>query len=225
MTGKLHKNVMRDIRQEIEKIGELDNGLIFELVDYTDAKSEKRMCYEFGKTGALQIALRYDAKTRYKVVKRIEELEQSRLSTSSTITQEVADSFDATMRVANLLGLEGNQAKLSTNIAVKKFHGIDCMATLGITGLIAEDKKQFFTPSVLGKKIGLSAQKFNAALESAGMQEPVRDHKNRLSWSVTDKGKPYCQVIDTNKKHTDGAPIQQVKWCEDVTEFIELKAA
>jgi hypothetical protein len=42
---------------------------------------------------------------------------------------------------------------------------------------------------------------------------------------VTDKGKAYCQVIDTNKKHTDGAPIQQVKWCEDVIEFIELKAA
>jgi hypothetical protein len=149
-------------------------------------------------------------------------------TTKSTETPKLTgtvEEFKAGLELAHLVGLKDNQAVLSANIAVKKLHGIDCLGTLGVQGLIAEDKKQFFTPSVLGKKIGLSAQKFNAALESAGMQEPVRDHKNRLSWSVTDKGKAYCQVIDTNKKHTDGAPIQQVKWCEDVIEFIELKAA
>jgi len=48
------------------------------------------------------------------------------------------------------------------------------------------------------------------------MQKKTRDHKKRLVWIVTDSGKDYCQLIDTNKKHSDGTPIHQIKWCEDV---------
>jgi len=122
----------------------------------------------------------------------------------------------ACVELAQIFGLKGNQALLSANTAVKNLHGIDCMATLGITGLIAEDKKQYFTPSVLGKKIGLSAVKFNKALEAAGMQTSCRDHKKRLVWAVTDAGKEFCQLLDTQKKHKDGTPIHQIKWCDDV---------
>ena len=120
---------MRDIREEIEKIEEVVTEPIFGFSEYVDSTGRKLPCYEFGKTGAMQIALRYDAKTRYKVIKRIEELEQGCLVTSSTITQEVAESFDATLKIAGLVGLEGTQAKLSTNLAIKKMYGIDCLGT------------------------------------------------------------------------------------------------
>src|SRR5699024_2419738 len=36
---------------------------------------ERRPCYQFGKKGAMQLSLKYDAKTRYLVIKKIEELE------------------------------------------------------------------------------------------------------------------------------------------------------
>jgi len=74
ITGKEHKHIMRDIRNEIEALGNI-NEPIFGLVDYTDAKGEKRPCYTFGRKGAMQLALKYDAKTRFRVIERIEELE------------------------------------------------------------------------------------------------------------------------------------------------------
>jgi len=75
LTGKQHKHVMRDIREEVEKLREL-NESIFGLVNYTDRKGEKRPCYTFGRKGAMQLALKYDAITRYKVIERLEELEK-----------------------------------------------------------------------------------------------------------------------------------------------------
>ncbi len=66
ITGKQHAHVMRDIRNEIDSLGEeigqsifglvKGNALIFELVNYTDAKGEKRPCYSFGRDGAMQLA-------------------------------------------------------------------------------------------------------------------------------------------------------------------------
>lgn len=83
VTGKEHKNVMRDIRNEIEQLG--DNGLIFELVNYTDVKGEKRPCYQFGRDGAMQLALKYDAITRRKVILKLEELEKQQIPTGQNL--------------------------------------------------------------------------------------------------------------------------------------------
>jgi phage anti-repressor protein len=130
-------------------------------------------------------------------------------------------SLKASIEMANIFGITGNPALLSANIAVKNLHGIDCMATLGITGLIEETKTQYHTPTILGKQNGLSATKMNKAMEAAGLQTHDRDHKNRIVWKVTEKGKAYCQVIDTNKKHSDGSPVQQIKWSEKVFKVIE----
>lgn len=76
ITGKMHKHVMADIRKEIKELGTETNEPIFRPVKYTDKKGEKRPCYEFGKTGAMQLALKYDAKTRYNVIQYVEQLEK-----------------------------------------------------------------------------------------------------------------------------------------------------
>ena len=73
-TGKRHDNVMRDIRIENENLA-IINELIFELVEYVDSKGEKRPCYEMSRKGVMQLALKYDAVTRYKVIEKLEELE------------------------------------------------------------------------------------------------------------------------------------------------------
>lgn len=75
LTGKKHQHIMRDIRNEMDLLGDL-GASIFGLVNYTDAKGELRPCYRFGKKGAMQLALKYDAVTRFKVIEKIEELEK-----------------------------------------------------------------------------------------------------------------------------------------------------
>jgi anti-repressor protein len=84
ITGKRHDHVIRDIRNEIETLGEI-NAPIFGLVEYQDAKGENRPQYIFGKKGAMQLALKYDAVTRYKVIEKLEELEKQSLPTGQNL--------------------------------------------------------------------------------------------------------------------------------------------
>ena len=78
VTGKQHKNVMRDIRN-MEAAWEKVNGLKFELVDYRDAKGELRPCYSLTKIECLYIATKFNDEARAKLVLRWYELEQERL--------------------------------------------------------------------------------------------------------------------------------------------------
>ena len=77
IVGKEHKNVMRDIRNEILSLGEEIGQLIFEPTERLDSHNRKQPIYTFGRNGAMQLALKYDALTRYKVIKHIEELEST----------------------------------------------------------------------------------------------------------------------------------------------------
>ncbi len=86
LTGKRHADVMRDIRKEVEELGEEIAQRIFALGSYLDKNKQERPCYKFGKDGAMHLALKYDAVTRYKVIKHIEELEQAKkLPVNSTV--------------------------------------------------------------------------------------------------------------------------------------------
>jgi len=139
---------------------------------------------------------------------------------SKLITQKTVEVTKSTLEIAKLYGLEGNQALLSTNRTVAKLTGINCMELLEINGLENKEKKQYLTPTILGKSILISARQFNKKLEEFGFQKSGRDHTGRLIWIVTEKGKPYCQMIDIGKKRNpNGAPVLQVKWTEDILNF------
>lgn len=68
--GKQHAHIMRDIREEIERLktGGVPYESKFGLVDYTDAKGEKRPCYRLSREGVLQLAARYDAVVRAQLI-------------------------------------------------------------------------------------------------------------------------------------------------------------
>ncbi|MCT4544383.1 MAG: ORF6C domain-containing protein [Vallitalea sp.] len=76
VTGKKHQHIMRDIRTEISSLGDEIGQSIFGQTFYNDSQGRPQPCYKFGRKGAMQLALKYDAKTRYKVIEKLEELEQ-----------------------------------------------------------------------------------------------------------------------------------------------------
>ncbi|MCT4593142.1 MAG: Rha family transcriptional regulator [Anaeromicrobium sp.] len=80
MTGKEHKNVIRDIKNEIEQIESegLRAELIFEPSEYKDVTGRKLPCYKLNKKGVLQLGARYNAGIRYKLIHYIEKLEEER---------------------------------------------------------------------------------------------------------------------------------------------------
>ena len=79
--GKRHSDVLRDIRDEIEQaeMGEELAGRIFALCYYKDINNRERKQYRLDKKGILQIAARYDARTRMLLINKIEELESNQL--------------------------------------------------------------------------------------------------------------------------------------------------
>lgn len=78
LTGRRHADVIRDIRK---LLGQGVNERNFALVDYIDAKGEKRPCYELTKKGCLILASGYDAKLRERIIDRWEELETKERTT------------------------------------------------------------------------------------------------------------------------------------------------
>lgn len=74
ITGKEHKNILADIRKEMEELGE-EAELIFKLGKYKDLNNQSRPMYIFGKDGAMQMAMKYSAEIRRKVILKLEELE------------------------------------------------------------------------------------------------------------------------------------------------------
>ncbi|MZQ97172.1 MAG: hypothetical protein GT601_05815 [Acidaminobacter sp.] len=71
--GKRHDAVMRDIRDEQEKLPEEDRHIFVEIY-YEDAYNRKQPAYEMTEEGLMQLAARYDAVSRRKLIVKIKEL-------------------------------------------------------------------------------------------------------------------------------------------------------
>jgi len=148
------------------------------------------------------------------------ELENNPVQQLSLAT--VANELEGAIKIANLLGYVGNQGLLSANKATKNKTGVDCIALLEIE-LIAPKKEHAITPSDIGVRLGgISGMKVNQLLKNAGLQVDNRTARNAIYWTPTEKGVPYAQLTDTNKKHSDGTPIKQVKWFESVIKLITV---
>jgi phage regulator Rha-like protein len=75
-TGKRHTDVLRDIDNEIDQLGDEIGRRIFASGSYLDVQNQERRQYTMGKEGVMQLLTRYDAKVRYACIKKIEELER-----------------------------------------------------------------------------------------------------------------------------------------------------
>lgn len=82
LTSKEHKSILRDIRDESDKLGELAQH-IFVLSNYLDKNNQQRPMYRLNRKGVLQLGARYSAETRFKLISKVEEL-----SRPKTLTQK-----------------------------------------------------------------------------------------------------------------------------------------
>lgn len=127
-----------------------------------------------------------------------------------------ADNFDAARRIAESLGLEGNQAILCANSMVKSAIGLDLMEMAGVKRLVNEAQELNYTPTELGSKFGMSAPNMNKLLAQCGLQHQVIYKPGKKRWEVTPEGRAFAVITDTGKNHSDGKPVQQILWKESV---------
>ena len=151
-----------------------------------------------------------------KVIRAYDDMAQGKAPAS--LTSATRD-FKALFSVARLIGLDKNAAAISANQAVAKITGTNVMQLLGATHLESEQQVLFFTPTELGKRVGVSGRGMNMLLAEAGLQAKQGEH-----WAPLDAAEGFCRVMDTGKRHGDGTMIQQVKWSDGVLPLIQQAA-
>jgi toxin-antitoxin system, toxin component, bro family len=77
ITGKEHYNILRDIKDEISKLGTERAELIFELSEYKDTTGRKLPMYIANVQGILQLGARYSADVRYRLIEKVTKKEVS----------------------------------------------------------------------------------------------------------------------------------------------------
>ena len=126
-----------------------------------------------------------------------------------------ASDFRSIFGVMRLLGLDRNAAGISANQAVIATHGTNLLLLSGQTHLVAEDQHRYYTPTELGKRIGVSGRRFNLLLADIGMQAREGEH-----WAPTAAAEGFYRIFDTGKKHSTGTPVTQIKWADAVLPLV-----
>ena len=182
-------------------------------------------CYNLPKREAALMVMSESYKVQAAVYDRMTALEDEVNTPANGRKVEmaaIASTAEAAIALAKMFGFTGNHALLSADRATNMFIGISPLKLLGAE-LIAESKDRILTPTELGKLIGISAQKINVALCDAGLQAKSSDGLS--VYDLTEKGKPFAELLDVGKKHSDGTPVKQIKWYARVLELISTNSS
>lgn len=228
LTGKEHKHVMRDIENLVEQ-GAIDRSK-FGPISYKDSYGREQPAYELDFDATMTLVTGYNAVLRAKVIRRWRELEEGVYNTQKVSPTPVqllpseimARDFDAYHHLARAFGLEGNQALLKADKTVRKLCGTSPMALLEIE-LKSPDNEALLIATEIGKKLDppISAKNVNLHLAAMGFQERVEYRTGKFEWRLTEKGKAYGSYLDTGKVHSNGTPIQQIKWKESIFPLVQ----
>lgn len=222
LVERRHDNVKRTIETLVER-GVIASPQIEEKPTAGRPSTEYVFSGERGKRDSIVVVAQLCPEFTARLVDRWQELEAgaalpATAASSVPITQTARD-FKALFGVARLLGMDKNASAISANQAVAKITGTNMLQLLGATHLESEVQALFYTPTELGKRLGLSARVVNTLLAGVGMQARYGDH-----WQPLPAAEGFCRVMDTGKRHGDGTMIQQVKWSDAVLPMLQQAA-
>ena len=85
ITGKKHKNIIRDIKDETDKLGVEIGRHIFEPSYYINSQNKKQPMFELTLDGVMQLGARYSAEIRYKLIQIAKEKLQPKQYTTKEL--------------------------------------------------------------------------------------------------------------------------------------------
>lgn len=175
IAGKNHRDVMRAIRN-MEPAWEKVNGRKFALVDYIDAKGERRPCYQLTKTECLYIATKFNDEARAKLVLRWEELEgcypkvpatfREALLLAAAQQEQIEKQNEIISRQTTLLLAQGEQIA-EKDKAIASLHE----RTSYLDRILGS--KSTVTTTQIAQDYGMSAKRFNIELRNLKIQHKV----------------------------------------------------
>jgi hypothetical protein len=109
VTGKRHADLMRDIRDELDKLeaGGVNGERKFALSSYTTEQNKVMPCYQLSKEGVLQLAARYDAVVRARLIELAMKQDKPQ-SIEDLIIMQAQSMKELRGQVSQLTGTIGN---------------------------------------------------------------------------------------------------------------------
>ncbi len=166
VTGKEHKNVMRDIQnllsQGVDKLN-------FERISYKDSMNRVRDAYQLTYKGVLILASGYNPVLREKIINRWEELEtgkaEPKFYQQSPLQSKLSDKIQAAKFLAKFLNLnEASKLQIAKTIA-------DPLG-LPTPDYVMDEKTVHAAKDLLAThKVKMSSHEFNKILVSNGIVE------------------------------------------------------
>lgn len=213
LTGKEHFHVLRDIRDLLNQVYDLkDNpNLDYQLiqgVSFDVCPQTKRVSmYHLDKDHTITLLIGYDAKARFKVVKRWQELESlSQPTLPTTPESKAVIAVQSFLQATNLFSCPLHLAQIESVKFARDRHGVDFSQALLIAPAQNNIKptEEMLEPTELGKQFGLSAREMNSKLESLGLQV-----KTNSGWLPTKYGQDLCVKHSWNRGSKSG---YNLKW-------------
>ena len=198
LTGKNHKDVLRDIRNILSQLDE-NNQRNFAPVKYTDAKGEERPMFNLTKEGCLCLVSGYDANLRMKIINRWKELELQAHTPSCMIEDKVAR-VEAWLREEKAhraeLAMKEEQVAQLTDAHSQTLKNNNELVEF-ITSMF--ENRSLIAISLIAGNYGMGAHDFNLLLHDLGVQ-----HKCSGTWVLNKKyvGHNYTQTLCVGKPWT-----------------------
>lgn len=205
---KQHRHVMEAIRK-MEPSWEKVNGSKFRLVEYTDAKGERRPCYMLTKLECLYIATKFNDEARARLVLRWQELETASQPKVPTTFREAL-----LLAAAQQEQIEKQQAEI-TMLSDR----IDTMQPKAdYCDLILQSPDPILVTQI-AEDYGMSAQELNKRLHALGIQ-----HKKNGQWVlyIDYKGLGYTDSMTGVKRNSYGTWMNTV-WTQKGRLFLYNK--
>lgn len=170
ITGKAHDKILRDIRDEISKIGIERGQTIFGESYYINEQNKKQPMFVANIQGILQLGARYSADVRYKLIEKVTKKESTELK-ENTFKDD-------------LLNLEKDKIKLeksrilkelSQSIANDKYK--QTLQIYSANALYDEPilelpvaKKKSYTATEIGNKLGITSMKVGSVAKKHNLK-------------------------------------------------------
>ena len=194
ITGKRHDNVLADIRDEIKKLGNVKGLLIFQETYYINEQNKQSYpMYLLTSDGVLQLAARYDAIVRFKLIQAVRNKQYQRPQIEDTRVKESEiylklaeltsnEKYKETLIVLSANKLSGNEILPLPKVEKRSYTATEIGIRLGITSA----------------KVGSIAKKHNLKTEEFGFWAY---DKAKYSNKQVESFRYYDNVIDEIKKY------------------------
>lgn len=154
-------------------------------------------------------------------------LERMAKASGTLPTEVIQKEFAACLAIfTDFTDITGNHAKLAANRLFKQIYQIDILKTAEVD-LPSKVQARCWYPTELGKRLGISAVRMNMILEMANLQtssyHASKSGRNYKVWTATEEGKAFSEYVDVGREHSDGAPVQSLKWYETVLDHDKVK--